>query len=82
VETWHTDTLLNRLCRRSNSTMTSGIGSWSLTWPDGRTERFRDNPVRHLLFVPDPETGEMRPVTKRGQPALRLISQRLSAHAF
>jgi hypothetical protein len=33
-----------------------------LTWPDGRTERFRDNPVRHLLVEPDPQTGEMRPV--------------------
>jgi hypothetical protein len=36
-----------------------------LTWPDGRTERFRDNPVRHLLVEPDPQTGEMRPIFVR-----------------
>jgi hypothetical protein len=35
-----------------------------VTWPDGRTERFRDNPVRHLVVEPDPQTGGMRPVTK------------------
>jgi hypothetical protein len=39
-----------------------------LTWPDGKTERFRDNPARELMVEPDPETGEMRPVLKRGQP--------------
>ena len=39
-----------------------------LTWPDGKTERFRDNPARQLMVEPDPETGEMRPVIKRGQP--------------
>jgi hypothetical protein len=42
-----------------------------LTWPDGRTERFRDNPVRHLVVEPDPQTGEMRPVIK---PDSRLTS--------
>jgi len=40
-----------------------------LTWPDGKTEHFRDNPARHLMVEPDPETGEMRPVIKRGQPS-------------
>jgi hypothetical protein len=46
-----------------------------LTWPDGRTESFRDNPVRHLVVEPDPETGEMRPVIKRGQPAYLYLSR-------
>ena len=40
-----------------------------LRWPDGRTEHFRDNPARQLMVEPDPETSEMRPVIKRGQPA-------------
>jgi hypothetical protein len=39
-----------------------------LTWSDGRTERFRDEPVRHLVVAPDPETGEMRPVIQCGRP--------------
>ena len=39
-----------------------------LNWPDGRIERFRDNPARQLVVEPDPETGEMRPVIQRGQP--------------
>jgi hypothetical protein len=46
-----------------------------LTWPDGRTERFRDNPIRHLVVEPDPQTGEMRPVTKRVQPAHFYLSR-------
>ena len=40
-----------------------------LTGPDGKTEHFRDNPTRHLMVEPDPETGEMRPVIEHGQPA-------------
>jgi hypothetical protein len=43
-------------------------GVFVLTMPDGTTERFRDNPTRHLTVEPDPETGEMRPVTKHGRP--------------
>ena len=39
-----------------------------IRWPDGNTECFRDNPARQLLVEPDPETGEMRPVVRRGQP--------------
>ena len=39
-----------------------------LTWPDGRIERFRDNPARQLMVEPDPETGELRPVIKYGEP--------------
>lgn len=39
-----------------------------LTLPDGKIERFRDNPARQLVVEPDPETGEMRPVVQRGQP--------------
>jgi hypothetical protein len=37
-----------------------------LTWPDGRTETFRDNPAGHLLVEPDPQTGEMRPEAETG----------------
>jgi hypothetical protein len=36
---------------------------------DGKTEYFRDNPARYLMVGPDPESGEMRPVIKRGRPA-------------
>jgi hypothetical protein len=39
-----------------------------LTWPDGRVERFRDNAARQLMVEPDPETGALRPVIKRGEP--------------
>ena len=39
-----------------------------LTGKDGKVERFRDNPVRQLVVEPDPETGEMRPVTVLGKP--------------
>ena len=41
-----------------------------LTWPDGKTEHFRDNAARQLMVEPDPdsEAGAMRPVIKRGQP--------------
>jgi hypothetical protein len=39
-----------------------------LTGPDGKTERFRDNPTRYLVVEPDPETGAMRPVIKHGEP--------------
>jgi hypothetical protein len=46
-----------------------------LTWPDGKTERFRDNPVRHLMVEPDPQTGEMRPVIRRGQPTYLYLSR-------
>jgi hypothetical protein len=44
-------------------------GVFVLTNPDGTHERFRDNPARHLLVEPDPQTGELRPVVKRGRPA-------------
>ena len=44
-------------------------GLFILSWSDGKVERFRDNPARELLVELDPETGEMRPVLKRGQPA-------------
>ena len=45
-----------------------------LSWSDGRIEKFRDNPARQLVVEPDadsdsdPETGELRPVIKRGRP--------------
>ena len=39
-----------------------------LTWPDGRIERFRDNPARQLHVEPDRKTGELRPVVHDGEP--------------
>jgi hypothetical protein len=38
-----------------------------LTHADGKIEQFRDNPARHLVVEPDPETGEMRPVLVGGK---------------
>ena len=46
-----------------------------LTWSDGRTETFRDNPARLLMVEPDPETGEMRPVIRRGRPTYIYLSR-------
>ena len=43
-------------------------GIFRLNWPDGKVEVFRDKPVRHLVVQPDAETGEMKPVIKRGRP--------------
>ena len=43
---------------------------FTLTGQDGKTEHFRDNPVKYLMVEPDPETGEMQPVIKHGQPAI------------
>jgi hypothetical protein len=45
-----------------------------LTPSDGRTERFRDNPAPHVAVAPDPDTGELRPVTRCGQPLYLYIS--------
>jgi hypothetical protein len=39
-----------------------------LTTAEGTVEVWRDNPVRFLCVEPDPETGAMRPVVKRGRP--------------
>jgi hypothetical protein len=39
-----------------------------ITKRDGSTELFRDNPVRHLVVEPDPQTGELRPMAKCGRP--------------
>ena len=36
--------------------------------PDGKTAVFRDEPVRFLVVARDPQTGEMMPVMKRGEP--------------
>ena len=35
----------------------------------GKTERFHGNPARWLKVEPDPQTGEMRPMTDSGRPA-------------
>jgi hypothetical protein len=40
-----------------------------LIGPDGKRERLRDNPARHLVVEPDPKTGELRPVLKDDKPA-------------
>jgi len=39
-----------------------------LTDAEGKSEHFRDNPVRYLVVEPDPETSEMRPARKHGRP--------------
>ena len=39
-----------------------------LTGPDGTVEVFRDSPARYLRVETDPDTGAIRPVTKRGRP--------------
>jgi hypothetical protein len=43
-------------------------GIFRLRPSDGEVEAFRDKPVRHLVVEPDAQTGEFRPVVKRGQP--------------
>ncbi len=43
-------------------------GVFRLTAADGSVEVFRDKPVRHLCVEPDAESGELRPVIKRGRP--------------
>ena len=43
-------------------------GVFRLRWSDGEVEVFRDKPIRHLVVEPDAETGEIRPVLKRGGP--------------
>ena len=42
--------------------------AFRITKADGTVEVFRDNPVRYLCVEPDPETGAMRPVMRRGRP--------------
>ena len=39
-------------------------------------EEWRDNPSRFLSPEPDPKTGTMRPVTKRGRPVYLLYLSR------
>jgi hypothetical protein len=39
-----------------------------LTGAGGEAQHFRDNPTRYLLVEPDPESGEMRPMTEHGKP--------------
>ena len=43
-------------------------GVFRLTWADGRVEVFRDQPVRHLVLEADAQTGELKPVVRRGSP--------------
>jgi len=35
---------------------------------DGKREYWRDNPTRFLVVEPDPTTGTVKPVLKRGRP--------------
>jgi hypothetical protein len=41
---------------------------FQITGPDGKTEYFRDSPVRFLVVEPDPGTGEMKPAMLMGRP--------------
>jgi hypothetical protein len=43
-------------------------GLFTLTWPDGKIECCRDNPARQLVVELDPETGDLRPATRHGDP--------------
>jgi uncharacterized protein YifE (UPF0438 family) len=40
----------------------------TLTHSDGTVEHVRDYPAGLIAVEPDPETGEMHPVTKHGEP--------------
>jgi hypothetical protein len=48
---------------------------YRLTAPDGTVETFRDGPTKYLRLEPDPETGAMRPVTKRGRPVYLYLAR-------
>ena len=50
-------------------------GVFRLTWADGRVEVFRDQPVRHLVLEADAETGELKPVVRRGSPWFLYLSR-------
>jgi hypothetical protein len=41
---------------------------YRFTDQDGKTDVFRDEPVRFLIVEPDRETGELRPATYGGLP--------------
>jgi hypothetical protein len=43
-------------------------GLFVLTAREGNVARFRDKPTRFLVVEPDPETGELRPAVKHGEP--------------
>jgi hypothetical protein len=43
-------------------------GVFVVTGADGKVQHFRDNPTRYLLVEPDPETGEVKPLTDNGKP--------------
>ena len=43
-------------------------GTFRLTGPDGKTERFRSQPLRYLVVEPDAQTGAMTPVLRNGRP--------------
>jgi hypothetical protein len=43
-------------------------GVFRITWSDGETDAFRDNPTLFLVVEPDSKTGEMKPALTRGWP--------------
>ena len=43
---------------------------FEIVGPDGRKSVFHDREVRFLVVEPDPETGELRPATRRGKPEI------------
>ena len=45
-------------------------GVFRLTGPDGRIACFRDRALRYLVLEPDPETGDLRPQIRAGQPTI------------
>ena len=49
-----------------------------LTWPDGKTEQFRDNPIRQLVVQPDPDsaTGEFARRSRTGSRCLFICAAR------
>jgi hypothetical protein len=51
-------------------------GLFVLTTTEGKVERFRDKPTRFLVVDPDPETGEIRPAVKYGEPVYLYLCPR------
>jgi hypothetical protein len=54
--------------RRTGGSTTRKHGSTGSRRRMEPVELFRDNPTRYLCVEPDAETGQMRPVMKRGRP--------------
>ncbi len=50
-------------------------GIFRIRWSDGDVEVFRDKPVRYLVVEPDDQTGELKPVVKRGCPTYLYLAR-------